>query len=141
MAKITLENKAVDLKAYPYDIVKENNVLYDHDNSINIRIEDREYTETEIFDILKKHKEEEDKKYHKCERCGKRYLENNTFNMVTYNLDKKPDNCSAWGSAWGYETTPYITGFKILSTCGQGREINLCDNCIQSLIEWLNKNK
>jgi hypothetical protein len=57
--------------------------------------------------------------------------------MVTYNLDKEPGSCCLWG----YETTPYVTGFKILSTCGRGKEINLCDDCIQSLIEWLNKNK
>lgn len=96
-------------------------------------IEDREYSNEEVLEILKKHKAEEDKKYHKCERCGTRYLENNTFNMVTHILDKKPDNCSAWG----YATTPYITGFKILSTCGQGREINLCDDCISELLKWL----
>ena len=98
-------------------------------------IEDREYTNEEVFEILKKHKEEEDKKYHKCERCGTRYLQNNTFNMVTHNLDERPDNYSAWG----YTLTPYIRGFKILSTCGNGKEIKLCDDCIFELIKWLNE--
>lgn len=96
-------------------------------------IDDREYTKEEVLEILKKHKAEEDKKYHKCERCGARYLENNTFNMVTHNLDKKPDNCCAWG----YASTPYIRGFRILSTCGDGREIKLCDDCIFELKRWL----
>lgn len=126
VAKITFENKAVDLKAYPY-----------YNNSINIKIEDREYTETEILDILKKHKEEEDKKYPKCYKCGKKYLENNRFNMVSNNLEQiMPVNKSY---AVGYQTTPYITGFKILSKSGQGREINLCDDCIFELIKWLNE--
>ena len=98
-------------------------------------IDDREYYKEEVLEILKKHKEEEDKKYHKCERCGKRYRENNRFNMVTHNLDKKPD----LNMAWGYTSTPYIKGFKILSTCGDGREIKLCDDCIAELIKWLKK--
>lgn len=55
--------------------------------------------------------------------------------MVTHNLDEKPDNCSAWG----YASTPYIRGFKILSTCGDGREVKLCDDCIFELKRWLVK--
>ena len=101
---------------------------------IKFIVDGREYSNKEVLEILKKHKEEEDKKYHKCERCGKRYLGNNTFNMVTNNLDNKPDNCKAWG----YATTPYIRGFKVLSTCGDGREILLCDVCIAGLKRWLN---
>lgn len=98
-------------------------------------IEDREYSNEEVLEILKKHKAEEDKKYHKCERCGNRYLGNKTFNMVTHNLDEKPDNCCAWG----YASTPYIRGFRILSTCGDGREVKLCDDCIFELKRWLVK--
>lgn len=107
----------------------------DADNSsISFNIDGEEYNYDKVIEILKKHKAEEDKKYHKCERCGTRYLQNNTFNMVTHNLDEKPDNCSAWG----YGSTPYIKGFKILSTCGDGREVKLCDNCIKKLILFLN---
>lgn len=98
-------------------------------------IDDREYSKEEVFEILKKYKEEEDKKYNKCERCGTRYLENKTFNMVTHNLDEKPDSCSAWG----YTSTPYIRGFRVLSTCGDGREVKLCDDCIFELKKWLTK--
>lgn len=96
-------------------------------------IEDREYSNEEVLEILKKHKAEEDKKYHKCERCGTKYLGNNLVNMVYCNLDKKPDhNC-----AWGYALPPYIRGFKILSTCGDGREVKLCDKCVKELVDWL----
>lgn len=96
-------------------------------------VDGREYGEAEIIEILKKHKEEEDKKYHKCERCGKLYLQNDTHNLVKLNFDKKPDNCSAWG----YAVTPYIRGFRMLSTCGDGREVELCDDCIKELQQWL----
>lgn len=120
--------------------------LYDNEtirlksNSIDkIIIEDREYSEEEILKILKEYKKEEDKKYHKCYRCNKRYLENNRLNMVVNNLEQRMSNTSAY--ATGYATTPYITGFKILSKCGQGKEIGLCDDCISELIKWLNKNK
>ena len=98
-----------------------------------IAVDDREYSKEEILEILRKHKQEEDKKYHKCERCGTRYLENTTFNMVTHNFDEKPDH----STAWGYATTPYIRGFKVLSTCGDGREIKLCDDCISEFKKWL----
>ncbi len=101
-------------------------------------IEDREYSKEEVFEILKKHKAEEDKKYHKCYRCGKKYLENNRFNMVVNNLEEIiPINQSR---AIGYQTTPYIIGFKILSKCGHGRKISLCDDCIDELIKWINYN-
>jgi hypothetical protein len=105
-------------------------------NSIDkIIIEDREYSEEEILKILKKYKKEEDKKYHKCYRCGNRYLENNRFNMVVNNLEQRI--CNIYAN--GYATTPYITGFKILAKCGQGKEIGLCDDCISELIKWLTK--
>ena len=55
--------------------------------------------------------------------------------MVTHNLDKKPDSCHAWG----YKSTPYIRGFKILSTCGDGKEVKLCDDCLDELVDWLTK--
>ena len=98
-------------------------------------VDDREYNKEEIFEILKKHKEEEDKKYHRCERCSTRYLQNNTINMVDHSLHKKPDE----RGAWGYSATPYVIGFKILSACGEGREVKLCDHCILELKKWLNK--
>ena len=100
--------------------------------TIKLVVDGKEYTAEDIFRILKNHKEE-DKKYHKCERCGKQYLGNNTFNMVTHNLDKKPDK----DMAWGYASTPYIRGIRILSTCGDGRDISLCDDCIFELKKWL----
>ena len=99
-------------------------------------IDDREYSNEEVLEILKKHKEEEDKKYHKCYRCSKKYLENNKFNMVNYNLNIEPDNAYAVG----YAHPPYIKGFRILSTCGKGKDIGLCDDCINELLKWLNIN-
>ena len=109
---------------------------YDIITNKGITIDDRLYEFSEIKEILKRHKIEEDKKYHKCYRCNKRYLENNKFNMVVNNLEQILSNTSAY--AHGYATTPYITGFKILSTCGQGKEIGLCDDCIEELVNWLN---
>lgn len=109
---------------------------YDIITNKGITIDDRLYEFSEIKEILKRHKIEEDKKYHKCYRCNKRYLENNKFNMVVNNLEQILSNTSAY--AHGYATTPYITGFKILSTCGQGKEIGLCDDCIKELVNWLN---
>lgn len=103
-----------------------------------ITIDDRVYEFSEIKEILKRHKIEEDKKYHKCYRCGNRYLENNKFNMVVNNLEQRILTPYASGYATGYATTPYITGFKILSKCGQGKEIGLCDDCIEELVNWLN---
>ena len=113
---------------------KEDKISHADNSSISFNIDGEEYNYDKVIEILKKHKAEEDKKYHKCERCGTRYLQNNTFNMVTHNLDEKPDNCSAWA----YASTPYIRGFKILSTCGDGREVKLCDDCIKKLILFLN---
>lgn len=102
-------------------------------------IEDREYSNEEVLEILKKHKAEEDKKYHKCERCGIKYLDNKTFNMIYENLendkDLKPGTCV------GYIGTPFITGIQILSKCGIGKKIKLCDNCIKDLINWLGEIK
>lgn len=100
-------------------------------------IEDREYSSNEVMEILKKHKAEEDKNFHKCERCGEKYLENISVNMTKENLDEKPKNCSVWG----YASTPFITGFKVTAKCGRGREIKLCDNCVKELLNFLKGRK
>ena len=43
----------------------------DADNSsISFNIDGEEYNYDKVIEILKKHKAEEDKKYHKCKRCG-----------------------------------------------------------------------
>lgn len=99
----------------------------------HIAIDDREYTKEEIIEILKKHKAEEDAKYHHCDRCGKKYLGNNEHHLVINNLYDVPPE----GVAMGYSATPYIKGFQILSTCGTGRSIKLCDECVGKLIEWI----
>ena len=57
--------------------------------------------------------------------------------MCRYDLDEKPINPEAY--AFGYSSTPYIKGIKILSTCGGGKEIKMCDKCISLLVEWLKK--
>lgn len=131
-ARTVVHNNLISIccsKCYP----KKDKTSHANNSSISFNIDGEEYNYDKIIEILKKHKAEEDKKYHKCERCGTRYLQNNTFNMVTHNLDEKPDNCSAWA----YASTPYIRGFKILSTCGDGREVKLCDDCIKKLILFL----
>ena len=107
------------------------------DKELMFVIEDKRYSTEEIIEILKKHKEEEDKKYHKCDICGDKYLENNTYNMCRYDLDEKHINPKAY--AVGYSSTPYIKGIKILSTCGSGKEIKMCDKCISLLVKWLKK--
>lgn len=99
-----------------------------------IVIEDREYYSEEVLEILKKHKEEEDKKYQTCDICGNKYLENNMYNMCQYDLDENPK-----AYAVGYSSTPYIKGIKILSTCGKGKDIKMCDKCISLLVKWLKK--
>ena len=96
-------------------------------------IDDRKYSYGEVMEILKKHKEEEDKEYHICDKCGNKYLENNKYNMVRYNLSEEPGP----GQVIGYQSTPYISGIKILSNCGDGRKIKLCDKCIKELVDWL----
>lgn len=98
-------------------------------------IEDREYSNEEVYEILKKHKEEEDKKYRHCFKCKIKYLNNDKINMVKHHLHESIINDAAY--AHGYADTPYIKGFKILSTCGKGKDIELCDNCIEELIDWL----
>lgn len=103
-------------------------------NEFNIfTVEGRAYAYDEIMEILKAHKKEEDSKYHICDRCGERFLENKEHNMVECNLDIVPEP----GSAIGYMHTPYIEGFRIISTCGNGRDIKLCDKCIAELLIWI----
>lgn len=98
-------------------------------------IEDREYSKEEVFEILKKHKKEEDKKYSTCHRCGIKYLENKKFNMIFENLENDTDLKP--GTAIGYVGTPFITGIQITSKCGHGKKIKLCDNCIKELVLFL----
>ena len=106
---------------------------------LNFVIGDKSYSIDEITEILKKHKEEEDKKYQTCDICGNKYLENNTYNMCRYDLDEKPIDPKAY--AFGYSSTPYIKGIKILSTCGSGKDIKTCDKCVSKLLDIiLNKN-
>lgn len=103
------------------------------DSSYAIFIDDTKYSLEEIVEILKKHKEEEDKKYIECDRCGVKYLENIQWNMAREQLGEevKP------GQAIMYQSTPYINGIQIQSTCGAGKKLKLCDNCISKLISWL----
>lgn len=106
-------------------------------NKLNFVIDDKSYSTDEIIEILKKYKEEEDKKYQTCDICGDKYLENNRYNMCYYDLDEKPLEPRAY--AIGYESTPYIKGIKILSTCGTGKDVKMCDTCVASLIHMLKK--
>ena len=102
-------------------------------------IEDREYSKEEVLEILKKHKEDEDKKYSTCDKCGIKYLNNKKFNMIYENLENDTDLKP--GTAIGSQGTPIITGVQITSTCGTGKKIKLCDNCIEKLINWLGEIK
>ena len=104
---------------------------------LNFVVGDKSYSIDEITEILKKHKEEEDKKYQTCDICENKYLENNKYNMCEYDLDEKPIEPNAY--AFGYASTPYIKGIKILSTCGSGKDIKMCDKCVSLLLEWLGK--
>lgn len=103
-------------------------------STCSINIEGKDYSIKEIVEILKKHKKEEDAKYIECDRCGIKYLENTQYNMVCEQLDKEVEP----GQTVGYQSTPYITGIQILSTCGNGRKLKLCDKCIGKFITWLN---
>lgn len=101
----------------------------------NFVIDGRKYDIREIYDILREHKakEDADPELIVCERCGKKYKDNSKVNMVSANLeeDVKP------GQAIGYMTTPFINGIQILSTCGRGAKIKMCDDCIEELVSWL----
>ena len=107
------------------------------ENTIAITIYNRNYSVGEILEILKKHKKEEDSKYIECYCCGNKYSENKLFNIIHENLeddtDLKPGTCI------GYQGTPFITGIQILSTCGTGKKIKLCDNCIKKLIKLIHE--
>lgn len=100
---------------------------------LNFVVGDKSYSIDEITEILKNHKEEEDKKYQTCDICGNKYLENNTYNMCKYALDEKPINPECY--AIGYTSTPYIKGIKILSTCGSGKDIKMCDKCVSKILD------
>ena len=104
----------------------------------NINIEGKNYPIKEIIKIVKKHEEEEDKKYSKCFRCNNKYLENKLFNMVDENLNEDVE--LEYGQVIGYQIPPIITGVEIMSTCGKGKKIGLCDDCIGELINWFNPN-
>ena len=98
-------------------------------------IDGKEYDMNKIIEILKKYQKDEEIEYFKCDRCGIEYETNTKVNMVSVNLGEEPEP----GYAIGYLSTPYIKGFKIQSTCGNGKEIKLCDHCVLELVEWINK--
>lgn len=104
-------------------------------NDFTITIGDNIYTVEEITEIIKKNQEEEDKKLNICYICGDKYLENKKFNMVDEEMEEdielKP------GTAIAYQISPIITGIQIQSTCGNGKKIKLCDNCIRKLLNLL----
>lgn len=104
-------------------------------NDLTINIGNNVYTLKQITEILKKYQEEEDKKYNTCYICGDKYLENKKFNMVHENMED--DRELEPGTAICYQTPPIITGIQIQSTCGNGKKIKLCDNCIQRLLIFL----
>ena len=121
-----------------------NNVTYVSNFQFEeVTIGDRVYPKEEVFEILKKHKEEEDSKKKTCFRCKINFLKNEKVNMIDKNLG--PANSSSmnndlnFSSAFGYSISPYISGIQIQSTCGNGAEIWLCDNCIEELVNWLDK--
>ena len=70
----------------------------------------------------------------KCDKCKITYEKNKKFNMI--NQDLGPEVKS--GQAIGYLTHPIIDGIIISSTCGTGKKIDLCDNCICELLNFLN---
>lgn len=103
---------------------------------LGIEVNGIKYTTEELLKIVEKHQIEEDKRMTKCFRCGSKFLENKKFNMCEYNLNYQ--NISGTPAfAEGYYKPPMISGFEITSTCGQGRKINLCDDCVSELIDWL----
>lgn len=104
---------------------------------LGIEVNGIKYTTEELLKIVEKHQIEEDKKMTKCFRCGSKFLENKKFDMCDYNLNAeiKHDNKSC--HVHGYSKSPIISGFEITSTCGNGRKISLCDECVSELIDWL----
>ena len=108
-------------------------------NDLSINIGNNVYTVKEIIEILKKYQEEEDKKLNICYICGDKYLENKKFNMVNEKMEEDKDLKP--GTAIGYQIPPIITGIQIQSTCGNGKKIKLCDNCIQKLLTLLKGDK
>lgn len=104
---------------------------------LGIEVNGIKYTTEELLKIVEKHQIEEDKKMTKCFRCGSKFLENKKFNMCDYNLNPERKNDGKCGFAEGYSKPPIISGFEITSTCGKGRKIPLCDECVSELIDWL----
>ena len=125
------------LKILPYERIAYGN---NHWSPEGVVIGERMYNNDEIMEILQKHKEEEDKRYQACQRCGDRYLENKAHDMVECGLHENPVVNGGYAcGATAYSSTPYITGIKILSTCGHGREVKMCDRCIDELVRFLGR--
>lgn len=58
-----------------------------------------------------------------CERCGATYVENNLIDAKTTNLATSNHS--------------YVKGIQLIGTEGMGRNIYLCDHCIEELFGWL----
>lgn len=104
-------------------------------NEPSVVVNGKQYSMYELSEIIKKYEEEEDKKYKTCYRCGKKYLNNSKYNMVIENLD--PIENHGTSMAFGYQSTPYISGITINAGPYKGREIEMCDDCIDMLKVWL----
>ena len=74
-------------------------------------------------------------KVKKCDRCKITYKNNKKFNMVDEGFGQEPEP----GQAIGYMNPPIIDGIIVSSTCGTGKKIDLCDNCISELFNFLNE--
>lgn len=106
-----------------------------HKTSAGVVVNGQEFTLNELLEIVAKYQEQENKKYITCDRCKNKYIKNNAVNMCDVGLQQVMSE----SSAWGYAITPYISGLTINSTCGDGRKIHLCDECVRELVEWLGK--
>lgn len=73
-------------------------------------------------------------KIKKCDKCKITYEKNKKFNMVEQGLGQDTEP----GTAIGYMIPPIIDGIIISSTCGTGKKLDLCDNCITELFDFLN---
>ena len=69
----------------------------------------------------------------RCDRCKKIYEKNTKNNLVENNLNKELDSYRTVG----YSTEPIINGLTINSTCGNGKKIDLCDDCVDELLIFL----
>jgi len=111
------------------DTIKDQNQL-----RTGIIIDGVDYSLDDITKFVRKYNAEEAAKLKTCHRCGMKYKENDQFSLVKYKLHQE---CDEPGAFVGYESTPYISGVKVLSTCGQGKELGFCDSCLYSFISWL----